>query len=63
MKLSDTNLSDTKCVTNKTDPKCRWCVKSVNSCLLDVCHKNVSDHRRDEKIPLGPQKLADTKCS
>ena len=58
MKLSDTRAFDnTKCVINKTDPKCRWCVKSVDSCLLNVCLKNISDYRRDARSHWGPQNL------
>ena len=50
MKLSDTRaFDDTKCVISKMDLKCRWCVKSVDSCLLNVYHKNISDHRRDAR--------------
>ena len=56
IKLSDTRaFDDTKCVNNKTDPKCRWCVKSVDSCLLNECHKNISDHRRDARAHWGPK--------
>ena len=58
MKLSDARaFDDTKRVINKTDPKCRLCVKSVDSCLLNVCHKNISDHRRNARSHWGPKNL------
>ena len=58
MKLSDARaFDDTKCVINKTDPKCTWCVKSVDNCLLNICHKNISDHRRDARSDWGPKNL------
>ena len=58
MKLPDTRaFDDTKCVINKTDPKCRWCMKSVDSCLLNVCHYNISYQRRDARSHWGPKNL------
>ena len=58
MKLSNARVfDDTECVINKTDPKCRWCVKSVDSCLLNVCHKNISNHKRDARSHWGPKNL------
>ena len=57
MKLSDTKaFDDTKCVINKTDSKCGRCVKSVDICLLKVCHKNTCDHRRNSRSHWGPSK-------
>ena len=58
MKFYDTRaFDDAKCVINKMDPKYRWCMKSVDSCLLNVCHKNISDHRRDARSHWGPKNL------
>ena len=58
MKLSDTRaFDDAKCVINKTDPECRWCVKSVDSCPLNVCHKNISDRTKDARSHWGLKNL------
>ena len=60
MKLFDTRaFDDKKCVMNKTDPKCRWCVKSIDSCqcLLNVCHIKISDHWRNVRSHWGPKNL------
>ena len=58
MKLSDSGtFDDSKCVINKTDPKCGLCVKRVDDYLLNVCHKNICDHRRDVKSHRGPKNV------
>ena len=56
MKLFDTKaFDDTKCVINKTDLKCRWCEKSVDSCL-PTCAIKILATTGEMQDPIGAPK-------